>query len=390
MNQSSLFHEPTFGEVADYYARERLPQVAKSTASCHRSILALARVGLPDRPTSGDVLEFFNCLLRGDGPMVQGRSKKLLASTINAHRSVLHKVYEFGIRHRWRVAYNPIHDVPPLRVHDPAPRALRDDAHTMVRLAAVCPTATDRALLWSLRLLGLRIGEGLGLEPRHVRFDRGEVLVEQQRSEMGFAPGPLKVDTAKATLPLPAMLAQALRDSLRERMTATGYRPGTWFQSQAGRRYLFPHYNERLKALMADFRKVSAEDFPLRVVGEQGAAAWHVFRHTYGTELVNRNLPLEQVQLHMRHADVSTTAGYVASIRGRVLNQELTRGVQDAWAQSFADAEAALQAQKDAAAAGQGPAFRVVRGAGESTQEQQRGSDIRPEEAQISLPRKGR
>lgn len=327
MEQTNLPLGPTFARLVAIYEAERLPRLRRSTQRSERAILraAVERVGT-DTPTSGDWIRYFNARLAAG---------ELTESTVLTHRKVISRVYQFG-RNFFAVVHDPLRDVPRPRLQVQRPRALRDPVRTFPQLLAAMPDYRAKAFLSLLRRHGLRRGEGLGLEPRHIDWSAGTLRIEQQRDPTSAEPRPLKSDTASATLPLHPETAELLRAAMRERMARGIDRR----EGAAALRYVFPYYTHATDRLIAICREVAPEDFPRRVVGVRGGDAWHVFRHTFGTELVELGLPLEKLKMFLRHRSIQTTQEYVAAIRGRVIDtQELGR----AWA---------LVAQREAAATG--------------------------------------
>ncbi|WP_163782803.1 site-specific integrase [Myxococcus vastator] len=235
-----------------------------------------------------------------------------MASTANLHGRRLNPVFVLAHQLRWPLLSNPLAKVPVLQTAPQCPKGLADLYTTCPKLLAAMPDARSRAFVSMQRWHGLRESESLGLEPRHINWSAGTVRVEQQRKPWrGFVQG-LKHDTCAATFELHDETAGLLREAALESM-----RTGTVPRGQTARTFLFPYWENELDALMGLIRAAAQDDFPWRVVGECGGAAWHVLRHTYGTELAHMGVDYGEVQVLLRHKHLSTTQLYVDSIRGR-------------------------------------------------------------------------
>jgi integrase len=297
---------PTFAQVVALYL-STITALAEKTRTEHRCMLAALVKALAPRPTGVEVWAFL------DGRVSRG---ELAPQTATLFRKVMWRAYDRARRLQWPTLLNPVEVCPRWQNSLQRPRALADDMRTVPRILAAMPDARARAFILSMRMLGLRKSEALGLEHRHVMWGKEQVRVEQQRHEDKWTGAPLKTDTSSATMPLPQMLAEALREAAQDKMRA-GVCTRKSTQKRAG--FLFPYTGRELTHLVSTLREVSPVDFAEGVRGSHGGNAFHVFRHAFGTSLVTKGVAVEQVQVLMRHKSIATTVGYVASIRGRVV-----------------------------------------------------------------------
>lgn len=322
---------PTFRQLVHMFAALTAHTRRKSTAKTERSTLEIALRHFEslepkiDRPTPLDWAVYLGGLVdRGE----------VMPSTANARRKVYWRLYEQLRRTAYPLLLNPIDSVPRFMEAKEKPRAIADPARTYPAILAALPDARSKAFVSLLRRHGLRESEGLGMEPKHLQLDRGQFIVEQQRNVRESKPLPLKTDTSVATMAIHPETAELLRQAARDKMRA-----GLKFEAAGVRRFLFDWHERHVSKLMDVCREVSPTDFPRREVGKVGGTAWHAFRHTFGTELVNADMRIEKIQILMRHKSIATTQGYIASIRGREMPNDALR---DFWAaQASAEISAA-------------------------------------------------
>ena len=166
-------------------------------------------------------------------------------------------------------------------------------------------------LFYTVWVAGLRIGEALALEPRHVDITGRSLIVEQALSNLG------DVESTKsgeeAFLDISPGLARALREWLLRRPAGRWLFPaphgGTW-----------THHNAE-----GAFKRI------LKAAGLSSHFTPHSLRHTCATLLLLQGKPVQYVQHHMRHANIAMTvdtygswlprgnAGYVAEMEEDIL-----------------------------------------------------------------------
>ncbi len=160
--------------------------------------------------------------------------------------------------------------------------------------------------LYSVALaLGLRQGEALGLRWRDVDLERGTLSVRTalQRVNSKLQLVEPKTERSRRTLPLPPTVLAALRQhrhrQLQERLVAGSRWNNSWdlvFTSTIGTpldaRNVVRHFKGALeRADLPDMR-------------------WHDLRHSCGSILAAKKVPLRVIQEILGHSQISTTVRY--------------------------------------------------------------------------------
>jgi integrase len=157
--------------------------------------------------------------------------------------------------------------------------ALKEPCRTLVALAA---------------LTGLRIGELLGLEWKHIDFLREELSVEQALKEGGKI-GKLKTESSKARIPLSPEACQFFE---QYRMSCRDPKLDS-LVFQTGKGTPLNPSNLRNRDLGPMCQKLGLPHF-----------TWHCFRHTAGTLLTDEAESMKTVQSLLRHSDIGQTSRY--------------------------------------------------------------------------------
>ena len=154
------------------------------------------------------------------------------------------------------------------------------------------PFKTLFTIAW---LTGLRAGELLALKVSDLDFASHTIRVNKSSDDHTREIRQPKTDDSTALLPMPTVLEKTLKDYLAKH----------WQKNAAG--FLFPNPNGTRPRLRDKVVKHGLKPV-LRKLGipEQNAGL-HAFRHGLATELVQRAVPLPDVQKQMRHADINTT-----------------------------------------------------------------------------------
>ena len=172
--------------------------------------------------------------------------------------------------------------------HARLPRALANDDLQRV-LAAVDETCSsghrDRAILLLLSRLGLRAGEAAALTVKHVDWHNGVVRVVGKGGR-------------ERRLPLPADVGAALVAALGSRPRTSP--PDVFFVTAR------PPYRQLSSARVTDIAKRALRRAGV-TVPRSGA---HVFRHTFASQMVRRDVPMKTVSDLLGHARLETTAIY--------------------------------------------------------------------------------
>ncbi len=329
----------TLAELGELFLAQLCAGKAPSTLAGVRYCLALATKGaaqvrpLPSHPTPKDVARWLSELRTGGGrdggPLADG--------TVSVLRGHLMHLYRAAQACGWCTA-NPVAHVPFRRVV-PQRRALKDVHGIWPWLLGVCATQRERALLCVLRFAGLRRGEALGLEWRHVDAVAGYLTVDQQRRRPNSleCTRVLKSEAARRRLPMRRELADALAELRREgnAQVWTGHGGQTLHTTEL----CFPFRADELAALGARLRGVAPADFP-------EGSLWHVFRHTVAVELWTAGKGEETIRQFLGHASLEKTAVYLRSLMGARVGASAIEGL-DPPPESASPLPARSQRRKD-------------------------------------------
>ncbi len=172
--------------------------------------------------------------------------------------------------------------------HARLPRALANDDLQRV-LAAVDETCSsghrDRAILLLLSRLGLRAGEAAALTVKHVDWHNGVVRVVGKGGR-------------ERRLPLPADVGAALVAALGSRPRTSP--PDVFFVTA------LPPYRQLSSGSVTHIATRALRRAGV-TVPQSGA---HVFRHTFASQMVRRDVPMKTVSDLLGHARLETTAIY--------------------------------------------------------------------------------
>ena len=145
-----------------------------------------------------------------------------------------------------------------------------------------------RALVVFAAGTGLRQGEVFGLRLDRVDFARHSVEVSSQLVD-GF-PAPLKTDASYRTVPLPAIVAAALSEHLRQFPVGVG---GLVFTNELGEPLRRNRFGEAWRSA------VKRAEIP--------ATRFHDLRHFYASLLIRHGESVKVVQSRLGHASASET-----------------------------------------------------------------------------------
>lgn len=174
------------------------------------------------------------------------------------------------------------------------PRALTDEQVTAI--LASCDRLRDRFLIALLAGTGMRVGEALGL--RHEDIDpAGRLVRVRARRNSNHA----RVKSGPREIPVAPALIRLYTDYL---VTEYGDLDCDYvFVNLWAGNHGEPWRYWNVTDLIARLRRRSGIEFTA-----------HMFRHTYATELLRREVPAEVVQKLLGHASITTTVGTYAHL----------------------------------------------------------------------------
>lgn len=179
---------------------------------------------------------------------------------------------------------------PKLRLHvdgmDPEIHAV--DPDDVERLLAACKDGRDRVVILLASEAGLRAGEIRGLQWTDVKD--GQVTVRRALDDATDAVLSPKHDKSR-NVPLSPRLAGAL---------ATLPRRGLWIVSDKDGDHINSRTLRYVIGTIYDRAEVVRPKMPL-----------HCLRHTFGTVMARRGVPLPVLQRLMGHSDIQTTMRYI-------------------------------------------------------------------------------
>jgi len=151
-----------------------------------------------------------------------------------------------------------------------------------------------RPLFVTLVLTGLRAGELLGLQWRHVDFERGELRIEQSLWNRQIVTP--KTEKSADSLPMGPVLRKALEEQSRN---ATRRSPDDFLFGKPDGTPLSPDVLRRDVLYPALDR--------LRIPRLKGASGFHAFRHTSASVMEEKTGRLKAVSEFLRHSNIGTT-----------------------------------------------------------------------------------
>ena len=239
------------------------------------------------------------------------RAKVLAPSTLRNLVGLLRSIYSAAVLDRL-VARSPV-----VRVSLPSARRERVVPLTVdqVRALADAMPARNRAMVITQAGLGLRLGELLALRVQDVDFAARLVRVEWQFAPQSKVRSEPKTPRSRRTVPLPQVVAAALREHLAEFSPADD---GTIFTTRFGSPYRHDYYGSRIFGAA------------VRRAGLPKGTTTHDLRHHYASVLLMQGESVIVVAERLGHEN----ATLVLSTYGHLMpdSEERTRrAVDEAW-----------------------------------------------------------
>lgn len=157
---------------------------------------------------------------------------------------------------------------------------------------------------------GLRISELCGLTANDIDFENGYINVNHQLifNEGRYRIEQPKTDSGIRKIPMNESVSRALKDEMQsrenaQRVTIDGYTDFI-FLNKKGLPMYGAAYSTDFSSMVKKYNKHHKKKLP--------PISPHMLRHTFCTNMANRNMPPKALQYIMGHKDVTTTLGYYA------------------------------------------------------------------------------
>jgi integrase len=201
-----------------------------------------------------------------------------------------------------------------------SPEVIAVPAEDVAKLLAAAGSPLMQVAVLLATEAGLRVGEIRGLQWSDIRG--GQLIVRRAIDQEGNVTTP-KHDKRRS-VPLSPALATALRNLSRR---------GLWVLSdEDSNPWTYDHARWYLNDLYA------AAEVAVPVSETGVTMPWHSLRHTFGTELAARGVPIPVIKELMGHASIATTMRYVT-----VTGAQLNTAIETAFGQPMGNTPAAAQ-----------------------------------------------
>ena len=206
---------------------------------------------------------------------------------------------------------NPWQKVPILPYKAADKRALTDAELDAIDRADLLPM--DRALISVLRYTGCRIGEAMALNISDLDFAARTIRIN--KTLYNHVVGPTKTKAGDRRVPMPQVLMDILSDYL------ANYHLGgeILFPSSVGTYIAASSREKRWKAIT---RRIFGDNAP-----EDFTA--HIFRHTYASTLVKKQIPPTTAKLLLGHDSLQTTLQTYTHFGYQDVDTEAVRSIFD-------------------------------------------------------------
>ena len=223
---------------------------------------------------------------------VKGRSAVLSPAVVKVAYRFLSSIFRSAVRDRL-IAVSPCDQIKLPRI-DRAP-IVPLETDIVLRLAPALPPRY-RAAVYLAAGAGLRQGEVLGLQVRHVDFLARRLRVEQQLITARGAPylGPPKTPSSVRVLPLPDAVTGALAHHFETEQLEPDQPDRLLFTTQKGQPMRRGRFNEVWHPAA-------------RHAGAPPGTTFHALRHYYASLLIRHGESVKVVQERLGHASAAET-----------------------------------------------------------------------------------
>ena len=157
---------------------------------------------------------------------------------------------------------------------------------------------------------GLRISELCGLTVKDIDFENGYINVDHQLifDKGNYRTEKPKTDSGIRKIPMTEPVSKALKDEINNRenvqpVTVDGYTDFV-FLNKKGLPMYGAAYSVDFGNMIKKYNKHHKKKLP--------KISPHTLRHTFCTNMANKNMPPKALQYIMGHKDITTTLGYYA------------------------------------------------------------------------------
>ena len=244
--------------------------------------------------TDRDLERFIPWLARGGGS--RDGKRPAAPQSIRLYMGTLHSAFELAIRRRY-IVLNPckLIDLPVVPDRTDIRFLTPDELEAVIQHAADDPVGEMEAVLWqTCAMVGLRMSETRGFRWRDIDW-----LTRRVRIRKVIVRGEVKDPKSRRgvrSVPLPTVLAREL-----ERLSSR-----TPFAGEDDLVFAHPHTGKPYDGSKALKRYKAA----CERAGVTKTNRLHDLRHTFGTQMASRGVPMRTLQEWMGHRDFATTLIY--------------------------------------------------------------------------------
>ncbi|WZX99697.1 tyrosine-type recombinase/integrase [Bacillus sp. FSL W7-1360] len=284
----------------DYYAHTTLQNYTEILNA--RILPSFSELWL-DQVTTMHIVEYFN-ELSSEGMRKDGKKGKLSDSTIELHHRVLKSIFKQAVLWEFiKEDENPMD-----RVMKPKVKTKEKDVYDSDTVHKLFDALDKEDIRWRCTILlavssGLRREEILGLESKHIDYDKSVLMIRQavtHSKKEGLVVGGVKTRGSTRNLHVSSFLLELLGklDKYKQeerRATGTNWRAESVF--------LFSDQNGK------PFNPYSVGNWWRKFVKRNGFKyiPFHSLRHTSATILINRGIHAKVISSILGHSNIATT-----------------------------------------------------------------------------------
>lgn len=171
---------------------------------------------------------------------------------------------------------------------------------------------------------GLRVSELCGLTVRDIDFEQGFINVDHQliKDTDGYSVTPPKTENSIRKVPMSKEVSKAFRRQISDRkklsaMKIDGY-SNFLFLQESGTPMYASAYSHTFKSIVRKYNKSHKGK-------EMPNVTPHLCRHTFCTDMANKNMAPKTLQYIMGHKNITMTLGYYAHGTSEAAKSELNR-----------------------------------------------------------------